>query len=98
MPVKYLFSLHRIVSWGLVMLSHNRFGPRRGRPMARTLSKRFTAVAVEMWKSRVSGFRAISERGGNRGKIAFSALRFTPWAGLFHGFHGASFPQQIWLD
>ena len=44
------------------------------------------AVAVGMWKSRV--FCGISKRGGNGGKVA---LTF----GLFHGFHGASFPQRV---
>ena len=43
-------------------------------------------VAVGMWKSRA--FCGISKRGGNGGKVA---LAF----GLFHGFHGASFPQRV---
>jgi hypothetical protein len=39
-----------------------------------------------MWKS--GGFCRISKRGGNGGKVVLVL-------GLFHGFHGASFPQRF---
>lgn len=44
------------------------------------------AVAVGTWESRVFG--QIPKRGGNGRKAALVP-------GLFHGFHGASFPQRV---
>jgi len=56
---------------------------------------RAAAVAVGMWKSRIFVFGAISKRGGKRGKIREPvSLRRWRSVGLFHAFHGASFPQQ----
>jgi hypothetical protein len=63
--------------------------------MVRLAGARTAAVAVEMWKSRVLVFGAISKRGGKRGKVRgqVSLRRWLP-VGLFHAFHGASFPQR----
>ena len=56
---------------------------------------RAVAVAVGMWKSRVFVFGAISKRGGKRGKVREPvSLRRWLSVGLFHAFHGASFPQR----
>src|SRR2546422_4990941 len=49
-----------------------------------------------MWKSRALVLGAISKRGGKGGKVPVSLRRLSwPWAGLFHAFHGASFPQRL---
>ena len=49
-----------------------------------------------MWKSRALVMGAISKRGGKGGKVPVSLRCLSwPWAGLFHAFHGASFPQRF---